>query len=143
MTSERVLLIRRGNELINKKDYKNALKIFLSLDYKEGIGRIASIMEHEQKDMPAALKLYKRAGMYSNVDKIAMDMAQAVRFLIQEDKSQAQEPHSAAEKTEALIKAREKLGIKDERIARFHQQDINMWRPEVISKDDLDKFKNK
>ncbi len=154
---ERAMLIRRGNELFNKRDYKNALKIFIAVDYKEGIGRIASVMEHEQKDMPSALRLYKRAGMTANVEKIAYDMAQTVRLLIKEDKqleaSQKGENYDSGSKIsgqspsmlphEAVIRAKEKLGIKDDRIARYHSQNISPWRPEVISKEDLDKFKKK
>ena len=67
--SERVMLIRRGNELFNNKDYKNSLKIYLAIDYQDGIARIASVMEHEKKDRITALKLYKRAKHNSNVEK--------------------------------------------------------------------------
>lgn len=152
-SSEKVMLIRQGNELFNKKDYKNALKIYLAVNYKDGIARMASILEHEKKDMVAALKLYKKAGMSGNVEKIAYNMAQTVRFLIKEHKqitaSQNGEDYNAGSKIsgqapsmlphEALIQARVNLGIENP-IKQIHEQEITRWKPQTISKKDLDKF---
>ncbi len=155
MTSERTMLIRRGNELFNKKDYKNALKIYLAVDYKDGIARMAGILEHEKKDPIAALKLYKKAGMHGNVEKIAYDMAQSIRFLIKEQKeteaAQKGENFNSGSKIsgqapamlphEALMRAKINLGILDDPVTRRYQQEITVWKPEVISKKDLDKMK--
>ena len=85
-TTERAMLIRRGNELFNGKDYKNALKIFIAVEYKDGIARMAGVMEHEKKDKVTALKLYIKSGMRGNVEKLSYEMAQTVRFLVKEDK---------------------------------------------------------
>lgn len=156
-TSEKVILIRRGNELFNKKDYKNALKIYLAVDYKDGIARMAGILEHEKKDLIAALKLYKKAGMHGNVEKIAYDMAQTVRFLIKEDKElnakQNGENFNAGSKIsgqaptmlphEALWQAKVNLGIAENPIAKMHQHEVIRWKPEQISKQEINKIKKK
>ena len=88
-STERAMLIRRANELFNARDYKNSLKIYLATAYKDGISRIASIMEHEKRDKVTALKLYKKAGLHGNVEKLAWDMAQAIRKMLDEDKMTA------------------------------------------------------
>ncbi len=156
--SERVMLIRRGNELFNNKDYKNSLKIYLAIDYQDGIARIASVMEHEKKDRITALKLYKRAKHYSNVEKLAYQMAQAIRLMIKEDKENEAlvkgENYNTGYKIsgqaptmlphEALIRAKAALGIKPEKI-HFSEsdKDIVPWRPIILSKKELDDFKSK
>ena len=154
--SEKAMLVRRGNELFNNKDYKNALKIYLAVDNHGGIARIASIMEHEKKDRVTALKLYKKAKHHVNVEKLAYEMAQAIRLLIKEDKEKealangenfnpgykisGQAPTMLPH--EALIRAKAKLGIKANKI-HFSEsdKDIIPWRPIVISKKDLDEMK--
>ncbi|MGL5956366.1 MAG: hypothetical protein ACRC0X_07175 [Brevinema sp.] len=153
-SSDKVILMRRGNELFNNRDYKNALKIFLAVDYKDGIARIAGVLEHEKKDLIAALKLYKKAGLYNNADQIAYSMAQTVRFLIQEDKKrealQKGENFNAGFKIsgqaptmlphEALLIAKQKLGMIQNPILQKYQRDISSWQPEVITKKDIDKL---
>ncbi|MGL4676986.1 MAG: hypothetical protein ACRCWI_04900 [Brevinema sp.] len=153
-TSDKIILIRRGNELFTNRDYKNALKIFLAIDYKEGIAKIASVLEHEKKDLVAALKLYKKAGLYDSADKIAYSIAQTVRFLIQEDKKrealQKGENFNTGSKIsgqaptmlphEALIIAKQKLGIIQNTILQKYQQNISAWKPQVISKKDIDRL---
>ncbi len=156
-SSEKIMLIRRGNELFNNKDYKNALKIYLAVDYKDGIARMAGILEHEKKDLVAALKLYKKAGMHGNVEKIAYDMAQTVRFLIKEEKelsaAQNGENYNSGSKLsgqapamlphEALMRAKINLGIFENPVSKRYQQEITVWKPEVISKEELDKLNKK
>ena len=154
--SEKAMLVRRGNELFNNKDYKNALKIYLAVDNHSGIARIASIIEHEKKDRVTALKLYKKAKHHANVDKLAYEMAQAIRLLIKEDKENealakgenfnpgykisGQAPTMLPH--EALQKAKVKLGIKSEKIFFTESnKEIIPWRPIIISKKDLDNTK--
>lgn len=150
--AERVMLIRRGNELFNQKDYKNALKIFIAVSYSDGIARVASILEHEKKDRVAALKLYKTAGMKGNVEKLAYEMAQAIRLLIKEDhvkdahalgknfntgyKISGQAPEMMPHEVVKL--AKQKLGINSS-IASFPEKESNAipWKPITISRTDL------
>lgn len=83
---ERTLLIRRGNELFNKGDLKNALKIFLATDYKDGIIRVADVLYFDKNDKISALKLYKKAGYRKVVDSFAEKAAMIIRMFLQEDK---------------------------------------------------------
>lgn len=147
---EKAMLIRRGNELFNARDYKNALKIYLAVDYKEGIARMAAIMENEKKDNVTALKLYKKAGYQSNVEKLAYSMAQAVRFLLKEDKQlvaqqkgenfdmgykvSGQSP--AMISSEAIRIAKDRLGLND---VKINKKEVESWRPIIISRSELDR----
>jgi len=72
MTDEdRIGLIRQGNELFNRGDFKNSLKIFLATDYKDGIIRVADHLYYEEKQQVSAIKLYKKAGYQRKVDESA------------------------------------------------------------------------
>ncbi|MGL4394292.1 MAG: hypothetical protein ACRCS8_03615 [Brevinema sp.] len=159
--SEKAMLHRRANELFQNKDYKNALKIYMAISDNEGIGKIANVLEKEKKDRVAALKLYKRAGMIDNVDRLAYEMAQTVRFLIKEDqrkealesgkdfnegfKISGQAPTMLPH--EAVAIAKEKLGISPARPA-FSPAEADgrvvRWKPMEISREEINKFnKNK
>lgn len=157
-STERAMLIRRANELFNARDYKNSLKIYLATAYKDGIGRIASIMEHEKRDKVTALKLYKKAGLYGNVEKLAWDMAQAVRKMLDEDRaSEAQhkgQNYNSSSKisgqapeilpSEALRIAKKKLGINDPELSLAERENrIQRWNPIVINRDQLDNKRRK
>jgi hypothetical protein len=150
-TTERAMLIRRGNELFNGKDYKNALKIFIAVEYKDGIARMAGVMEHEKKDKVTALKLYIKSGMRGNVEKLSYEMAQTVRFLVKEDKeltaNQKGENFDRGYKVsgqapemmpyEVLKIAKEKLSQKNPTFA--DKKEAQSWKPISISRKELDK----
>ncbi|MFH0975131.1 MAG: hypothetical protein V1874_05030 [Spirochaetota bacterium] len=92
---ERIALIRKGNELFNKGEIDNALKIFVKTDYKDGIARIGDFYYYEKKQPLMAFKFYKKANMHNKVNEIFERMISALGQWIYEDKSNAQ---SAAEK---------------------------------------------
>ncbi|MGL4367002.1 MAG: hypothetical protein ACRCTQ_01790 [Brevinemataceae bacterium] len=149
--SERFLLISRGNELFQTKDYKNALKIFLATSYVEGIANIADVMYHEKKDPVSALKLYKKAGKESNVEKLSYEMAQLVRLMIKEDKVleaqklgkdfntgykvSGQTPKILP--TEAVKIAKERLGIHPAVSQAEKDGRVQDWKPITISRNEL------
>lgn len=87
---DRLNLIRRGNELFNNKDYKNALKIFLVTNYQDGIVRVADHLYFDEKDEIAAIKLYKRAGYQNRVNEFAEKAALTIQLWLAEDKVPAQ-----------------------------------------------------
>lgn len=154
--SERAMLIRRGNELFNHKDYKNALKIYIAVEYKDGIARMASIMEHEKKDRITALKLYKKAGLHGNVEKLAYAMAQAIRLLIKEDKQEEATQKGVNFDTgykvsgqapsmlphEAIAIAREKMGLAKNTLPTPYNKEITPWKPLTLSQKELDNLKD-
>lgn len=152
--SERAMLVRRGNELFNSGDYKNALKIFVATSYKDGISRIASYFEHEKNDPVAALKLYKKADMNGNVEKIAYAMAQVIRRLLEEDKQEEARKQGVSVNigskfsgqaptmlpSEAVRIARQKMGLPPIQAHSLAEKDGRMrsWQPITISRRDLE-----
>jgi hypothetical protein len=114
--AERIALIRKGNELFNKGDYVNSLKIFLATDYKDGIIRVADYLYFDKQDKFSAVKLYKRAGHQKVIDEFAERAAQLISLLLSEDK-----------------KIQEITGSIESSV-------IREWKPEVIKADELSKI---
>jgi hypothetical protein len=110
---QRIQLIRRGNELFNKGDLKNALKIFLATEYKDGIIRVADYLYFEKKDKISAIKLYKRAGHQKVIDDFAEKVAMVIRMLLDEDKRKEIEKE---EITKEFIKEWKPVEIKKEEL---------------------------
>ena len=102
MTDEdRINLIRQGNELFNRGDHRNALKIFLATDYKDGIIRVADHLYYEEKKQVPAIKLYKKAGSQRKVDEFAEKAALTIHMLLESDKKAAEVPAEKIESKEA------------------------------------------
>ncbi|MGL4561401.1 MAG: hypothetical protein ACRCV0_03825 [Brevinema sp.] len=158
--TERLMLIRRGNELFSNKDYKNALKIYMAISDFDGIGKIAGVLEKEKKDRVAALKLYKHAGMTENVDRLAYEIAQTIRFLITEDlrktaqdsgknfntgfKISGQAPQQIPHET--ILNPKEKSGFPPTKTNIFpaeYDKRIIRWRPMSLSQNDLKRINKK
>ncbi len=80
-SKEKVLLVRKGNELINKKNYDQAKRVFLAIGYSAGLIRLG---EHYQTDgnIFEALKMYKAANAHGKLDKLTEKMAGALRVWI-------------------------------------------------------------
>ncbi|MGL5255139.1 MAG: hypothetical protein ACRC9L_09140 [Brevinema sp.] len=133
--TERAMLIRRGNELLNTGDTKNALKIFLATDYKDGIARVASIFEHEKRDPVSAIKLYKKAGLNGNVEHLAYTIAQVLRRLLAEDK---QDSGSKLSGRAPDMLPSEAVRIAKERLAPQKKEIVEPWRPITISRSRLE-----
>ncbi len=87
---DRLNLIRRGNELFNKGDFKNALKIFLVTNYQDGIVRVADHLYYDEKDEIGAIKLYKRAGYQNRVNEFAEKAALTIKLWLAEDEVPAE-----------------------------------------------------
>ncbi len=111
---DRIALIRRGNELFNTGDLKNALKIFLATDYKDGIIRVADHLYYEDKQTVPAIKLYKKAGLTRKVEEFAEKAAFTIQLFLQEDKEQAKSPKPETETTP--IETWQPVHIKSEEI---------------------------
>lgn len=116
---ERISLIRRGNELFNNKDYKNALKIFIATDYKDGIIRVADYLYFEKNDKISAIKLYKKAGHQKVIDDFAQKAAYLIRMMLDEDK--------------------EKEKLKKEMEEAF----VSEWKPVVIKREEIENLDKK
>jgi hypothetical protein len=120
MTDEdRIGLIRQGNELFNRGDFKNSLKIFLATDYKDGIIRVADHLYYEEKQQVSAIKLYKKAGYQRKVDEFAEKAAVTIHMLLESDKKLEQVP--------------------EEEIAESGKdtKDFKEWKPVTLSLDEI------
>lgn len=115
--SERAALIRRGNEFFNKGDIRNALKIFLSTNYGDGLIRVGDYYYFEKNDRVTGVRLYKKAGYQKGIEDFAVKAAQLIRLWMAEDRQAA------------LEKAFEKTASPEE--------PIKAWAPTVIRLDDL------
>lgn len=121
MTDEdRLGLIRRGNELFNKGDFKSALKIFLVTNYQDGIVRVADHMYYDEKDEIAAIKLYKRAGYNNRVKEFAEKAAITIKLWLAEDKEPAEKVLSDG----SIVVSAESIEKADETKPRIRE-----WKP--------------
>ena len=89
---DRSALIRRGNELYNNGDLKNALKIFLTTHYQDGIVRVADHLYYEEENTIGAIKLYKKAGYQKKIDEFAEKAAITIQTWLAEDKEKMAVP---------------------------------------------------
>ncbi len=89
---DRSALIRRGNELYNNGDFKNALKIFLATEYQDGIVRVADHLYYEDENTIGAIKLYKKAGYQRKIDEFAEKAAVTIQAWLAEDKEKMAVP---------------------------------------------------
>jgi hypothetical protein len=120
MTDEdRIGLIRQGNELFNRGDFKNSLKIFLATDYKDGIIRVADHLYYEEKQQVSAIKLYKKAGSQRKVEEFAEKAAMTIHMLLESDKKLEQVPE------------------KEIAEAGKAPADFKEWKPVTLSMDEI------
>ncbi|ADN01751.1 hypothetical protein STHERM_c08020 [Spirochaeta thermophila DSM 6192] len=82
--SDRVQLIRKGNELLNRGEVDMARKIFLTCDYKDGLVRVGDwYMKH---DKPIdAMKLYYLSGNKRKIESITQKIAGIIRHWLHEE----------------------------------------------------------
>jgi hypothetical protein len=84
--SERVELVRRGNELYNAGRIEEAKPLFLKAHYTDGIVRVADHYYYRLKRPAAALLLYRHAGCRERVEQIYETIAAVIRRLLEEDR---------------------------------------------------------
>lgn len=131
MTDEdRINLIRRGNELFNKGDFKNALKIFLATNYRDGIVRVADHLYYDENKQVAAIKLYKKAGYTKRIEEFAEKAALTIRMLLDSDKLGLPEEVTVSESE--IVK-----------YDRYQQKNIQEWQPRQLTKEEIVKHKMK
>ncbi len=84
--SEKVQLIRRGNELFNEGNVYQAMQIFVKTGYRDGILRAADFIYYDKKQPLMALKFYKMINRQDRVDEIFARMMFAFSRLVKDDK---------------------------------------------------------
>lgn len=95
---QRVEYIRKGNELFNKKKYKEAETIFMLTNYRDGILRIADRYYYELKKPLVALKFYYKINATEKIEEIKARMLFAFKKLIREDKKETKSDNNKIEK---------------------------------------------
>jgi hypothetical protein len=75
---ERVVLVRKANELMNNKNYEQAKRIYLAIGYSAGLIRLGEC--YEDKNPLEALKMYKAANAQNKIANISLKMAEVLRL---------------------------------------------------------------
>jgi len=82
---ERILLIRKGNELLNDGDIEKAEKIFIATAYKDGLIRIGDYYYFDKKNVFKALNLYLEAKYEKRIKELTERMALVLKQWLNED----------------------------------------------------------
>ncbi len=120
--SERVELIRRGNELFNEGNVYQAMKIFVKSRYRDGILRAADVIYYDKKQPLVALQFYKMIKRQDRVEEILGRMVFAFSRFIKDD--EVDDPGGGVdhgESEEIDIEIHPKLKILAEEIIRDNE----------------------
>ena len=82
---ERILLIRKGNELLNNGDIEKAERIFITTAYKDGLIRIGDYYYFDKKNVFKALNLYLEAKYDKRIRELTERMALVLKKWMNED----------------------------------------------------------
>ncbi len=80
---ERAVLIRRGNELFNDRQYEQAKRIFLTVGYTDGITRMGDYY-YKKNNVLEALRMYILAPAPDKKDGLIEKMAYIVQSWLHE-----------------------------------------------------------
>lgn len=80
-SKEKVLLIRKANELMNQDNFDAAKRIYLAVGYSAGLIRLGDHYESEGETLEA-LKMYKAADAKTKLTNLSMKMAEVLRVWI-------------------------------------------------------------
>jgi len=67
---ERLVLIRKGNELFNNGDIEKAAKIFVTTSYKDGLIRVGDYYYFDKKNPLKALHFYIEAKYEKRISEL-------------------------------------------------------------------------
>lgn len=83
-SATRVLLIRKGNEFFSRGDIKSAEKIFVTVDYKDGILRLGDYYFHHN-DLYKAAEMYFMSENESRINAFSAKCAKIIAHMMKED----------------------------------------------------------
>lgn len=78
-SKEKVLLVRKANELMNQKNYNQAKRIYLAIGYSAGLIRLGDYYESNKQPLEA-LKMYKAADAKGKISQMSEKMAEVVKI---------------------------------------------------------------
>ncbi len=86
---QRTTLIRKGNELFNNGEYEIARRIFVTVQYTDGLIRLGDLYYKQNKPLDA-FQMYRLAPDSAKTDRMIERMALVLRTWLLEDQVQAQ-----------------------------------------------------
>lgn len=116
---ERVVLIRKGNELFNEKKYNEAIKLYLKAEYMDGIMRVADYYFYDLKQPLVALKFYKLINRKDRIDEINARILYAFNRMIAE----SSDNNKSGDESGVEVKVHPKLKIFAEEIIRDNKDE--------------------
>mgnify|MGYP005836799625 CR=1 FL=1 len=82
---ERLILIRKGNELFNNGDVEKAAKIFVTTAYKDGLIRVGDYYYFDKKSPLKALQYYIEARYEKRIAELSERVAAVIKKWLKED----------------------------------------------------------
>jgi hypothetical protein len=82
---ERIILIRKGNELFNSGEIESAAKIFTATAYKDGLIRIGDYYYFEKKNPLRALHFYIEAKYEKRIHELTERIVMILKKWLNED----------------------------------------------------------
>jgi hypothetical protein len=84
--SDRIEMIRAGNEAFNNKDFAKARELFTKSNYQSGLIRLGDYYMYERRLPLLAYGYYKKAGAKAKVDDLQRRMIAAFSEWVGKDK---------------------------------------------------------
>ena len=81
----RLILIRKGNELFNNGQIEKAARIFVTTAYKDGLIRVGDYYYFDMKDSLKALHYYMEAQYKKRIREVSERMAGVIKRWLTED----------------------------------------------------------
>lgn len=89
---ERLILIRKGNELFNGGEVEKAAKIFVATAYKDGLIRVGDYYYFDKKNPLKALEYYQEAQYEKRIKELFERIALILKKWLSEDGKPTQTP---------------------------------------------------
>jgi hypothetical protein len=88
---ERLVLIRKGNELFNNGEVEKAAKIFVTTAYKDGLIRVGDHYYFDEEKPLKAFYYYLEAKYEKRISELSERMASVIKRWLNEDEGKRDE----------------------------------------------------
>jgi len=83
---ERLILIRKGNELFNGGEIEKAARIFAATAYKDGLIRVGDYFYFDKKNPLKALEYYREAKFEKRIKELSERIVMILKKWLSEDR---------------------------------------------------------
>lgn len=83
---ERLILIRKGNELFNGGEIEKAARIFAATAYKDGLIRVGDYFYFDKKNPLKAFEYYREAKFEKRIKELSERIVMVLKKWLSEDK---------------------------------------------------------